>query len=327
MDPYVERTIQAHGYSVLELVGQGGFAVCYKVHSSQYNRKFAMKIINLSKLDAQRKMGFRTSFLNETQALSRMTHPNIISLYDHFEEGEHLYLVLEFCDGGSLGDDLKKGIKFSDKDLIRYVSELALAINFIHKRLIVHHDIKPANILRDSFGRTKLADFGLAKEYKAPQSEYFKGSVPYMAPEVLDRHTYDPFKADVWSFGVTVFQLTTGQLPFRGESISDIKERILSGFIPKLPNAPRFIQEVLRCSLIYAADNRSSMSHIVSLLGKYERNASSPSINIIPKRPRCFSPMMRAGISTLTLARVKSSTPSKLSPAKSLLQLPVENVI
>ena len=327
MNPEVEKIIQARGYTVIELIGQGGFAQCFKVYSSKYNREFAMKIINLSILDPSKKMGFRTSFLNETQALSKMTHPNIISLYDHFEESEHLFLVLEYCNGGSLGDDIKKGIHYTDKELIKYVSELALALNFTHKRLIVHHDIKPANILRDSFNRTKLADFGLAKEYKVPHSEYFKGSVPYMAPEVFARQNYDPFKADVWSFGVTVYQLATGQLPFRGESLSDIKEHILSGFIPKLQNAPIFIQEVLRYSLIYSPENRASMSQIVNIIGKYERNASSPNINIVSKRPRCFSPMMKAGLSTLSLTRIKSTTPSKLTPSKSMLTLPVDNAI
>lgn len=223
---------QKNNYEFLTVLGIGGSSVVFKVHSNKYRSTFfAAKVIPKS-------FG---SVLLDLAALKSLIHSYIISIYDFFEDEQNFYLITEFCSNGSLSNLIKSGQICSKGDMIFYMKKLANAIYFCHSKGIAHRDIKPSNILLDSYGRPKLIDFGICEMLYADDiladdenddTGYFEarrkgqvklikkfyGSAPYLSPEIILKEPYDPFMADVWSLGVTFFEIVTGSLPWNPES-------------------------------------------------------------------------------------------------------------
>ena len=216
----IEKTLDQRDYDSPELVGTGSSAYVYKVHSRRYDCQFAVKVSPLAG-------EFSYQNENEVAALKRLWHPNIIRMYDNFTDSRYRYVVLDFCET-SLHDILASSGPLLEPKLISFIRQICDAVQFCHSRGIVHLDIKPANILLDRYGRPQLADFGLSRICE-PGSicEDRKGSLVFMAPEVLAGSKFDPFKADVWSTGITLFALATGDVPWT--DYSDIKSTISRG--------------------------------------------------------------------------------------------------
>ena len=216
-------------YQLCEELGRGRFGVVYCCFStaSQSHASFACKSIykhSLSDATDRRCLDAEPKILRLLSAC-----PNILRLHDVYEDDDHIHLVTDLCDGGDLFDRLSSGNRFSEPDAAAILKQLTAAIAFCHRIGVAHRDIKPDNILFDSRGRLKLADFGSA-EFFGVESEMSGGvGTPYyVAPEVLMGRDYGE-KVDVWIAGVILYIMLAGVPPFYGDGAAETFEAVVRG--------------------------------------------------------------------------------------------------
>ena len=201
---------------ILELVGQGGMGIVYKARQRSLDRIVALKILPL---DTAGDPAFEERFVRESRTLAQLTHPNIVTVFDSGKAGGFFYLVMEYVDGVNL----RKAIATRDltpADALEVVRQVCDALQHAHDAGVVHRDIKPENILLDSRGRVQIADFGLAKllgrtpiEISLTATHQVLGTFRYMAPEQIERPMSVDHRADIYSLGVVLYELLTGELP------------------------------------------------------------------------------------------------------------------
>ena len=218
-----------HDYLLGEPVGHGSYANVFLVYSNKYNQNFVVKISDFSGTKAHK---IDEATKSEVDALCQLDHPNIISIYDHFSHDPYYFIILEYCEGGSLYDILLKNGPLNLKEISIYFKQVFSALIYCHSKSISHSDLKPSNILIDKHGRPKLADFGLSQKFiLGKRTSTFCGSKPYMAPELWSRKAYDPKSADVWSLGCTIFLLATGKLPWNTSNELQMERMIKAGVV------------------------------------------------------------------------------------------------
>ena len=200
-----------------ELIGQGGMGFVFRARQRHLDRDVALKVLHS---ELQQDPAFAKRFEREAQALAKLNHPNIVSVYDsgRTEAGDY-YLVMEYVDGVNLRDVLHGG-HLDPKKALAVVPQVCEALQYAHDKGIVHRDIKPENILLDSRGQVKIADFGLAKLLDpSSQNENLSnvgqrmGTAHYMAPEQARNPTEVDHRADIYSLGVVFYEMLTGELP------------------------------------------------------------------------------------------------------------------
>ena len=206
-----------HGYQFIRQIGEGSFAKVFEVSSLKYRTTFCAKVMEID-----RSLIDESGSLNdpELMILRNLDHPNVIRIYDCFVCEDYLFLIFEMCNGGSLANIMERR-RLSHPEVLRWFREVVNALAVCHSQGIAHRDIKPDNIFIDAYNRAKVADFGLSTMLAKGQKMCAGacGSPNYVAPEMLTQPDYDPFKADVWSLGVTVYQMATGTLPWN-ESVT-----------------------------------------------------------------------------------------------------------
>lgn len=202
-------------YEILGSIGQGGMSVVFKARQPRLDRMVALKILPPS-LAAQ--PGFAERFTREARALARLAHPHIVAVYDFGERAGFYYLVMEFVDGVNLRQALRAGI--TPEQALQLVPRVCEALQFAHDRGVLHRDIKPENILLDRAGTPKLADFGIAKLAGEPGAATgltatgaALGTAVYMAPEQIEKPATVDHRADIYSLGVVLYEMLTGELP------------------------------------------------------------------------------------------------------------------
>ncbi|XP_019848649.1 PREDICTED: ribosomal protein S6 kinase alpha-3 [Amphimedon queenslandica] len=204
-------------FELVKVLGQGSFGKVFLVRrlvGHDAGKLYAMKVLKKATLKVRDRI--RTKM--ERDILADVRHPFVVALEYAFQTEGKLYLVLEFLRGGDLFTRLSKEVMFTEEDVKFYLAELALALHHLHGLGIVYRDLKPENILLDADGHIKLTDFGLSKESVDDKKTFsFCGTVEYMAPEVVNRKGHD-ITADWWSFGVLMYEMLTGSLPFQGEN-------------------------------------------------------------------------------------------------------------
>ena len=222
----IKATMDAHNYAYERPCGRGGFAAVHIVRSRRYDMTFCVKVsIKPPNLDENGKS-------SEIETLFSLTHPFIIRMYEYFTDDCYLYIVLEYCPGGSLDDVVKKTGRLTGDRLLQICRQSSVALKSCHDQRVAHRDIKPANLLLDQYGRLKLADFGLSMALGDGElMRQRAGSRPYMAPEIVQRHAYDPFKADVWALGVTFYVIMMGKLPWAFNSQRELELAITMGMV------------------------------------------------------------------------------------------------
>lgn len=221
----LKDSLSSHGYELQEQIGRGGFATVYKVRHVAYDRVFALKVLHGERASE----GIKRTFQNEIQLLKKSPHQNVIQIYNYFEDDEqNMYIALEYCPNGSLMDLIKKTKGLEDSQFLSIAKQILSAITYMHSINVSHGDIKPDNILFDEYNRPKLGDFGLGhfRTSTAGLDNVYDCSPAYAPPEVLRRKPYDPYKADIWSFGVTCYQMIEGMLPFKFFSFVDIINKV-----------------------------------------------------------------------------------------------------
>ncbi len=199
---------------ILRLVGRGGMGAVFEVRQKNLDRIVALKVFLYKPGDPE----FAARFQREARALAKLNHPNIITVHD-FGEREHLhYLVMEFVDGLNLRQVTSEE-KLSPEMALQMVPQLCDALQYAHDRGVIHRDIKPENLLLDTSGRIKIADFGLAKltgsgnQGTLTHTRQVMGTLNYMAPEQRERPTEVDHRADIYSLGVVIYEMLTGELP------------------------------------------------------------------------------------------------------------------
>jgi len=205
------------GLEILEVAGQGGMGTIYKARQPQLDRMVALKILSP---ELGRDPAFADRFSREAQALAKLNHSNIVNIFDFGQAGGFFYFLMEYVDGVTLRTLIdQKQVPVEEAQ--RIVIEICHALQYAHEEGIVHRDIKPSNILLDKKGRVKIADFGLARlmgkrakdTSAASQTSVVMGTPHYMAPEQLERPGKVDLRADIFSVGVVLYEMLTGELP------------------------------------------------------------------------------------------------------------------
>jgi serine/threonine protein kinase len=220
-------------YEVLGKIGQpGGMAVVFKAKHQSLEVIRAIKKLHFHLVSST---SILQRFENEAKALSILEHPNIVKVYDFFREEDNYYLIMEYVDGSSLAEVLKKA-PLSEKVALNYLKQILSTMAFAHSKKILHRDIKPSNILINSKGEVKVVDFGIAKmmDRKGVTSTGFTmGSPWYMSPEQIVGHKLDE-RSDIYSLGITLFEMLTAKVPFDDTSEYKIYEKHQKESIPLL---------------------------------------------------------------------------------------------
>jgi predicted Ser/Thr protein kinase len=203
-------------FEIISFIGKGGMGAVYKARQPGLDRLIALKILPPA---VGNDPGFAERFNREARALARLSHPNIVAVYDFGKAGELHYLVMEFVDGANLREVERAG-KLSPEQALAIVPQICDALQFAHNEGIVHRDIKPENLLMDKKGRVKITDFGIAKiinltEGKASLTgaKDVMGTPHYMAPEQIEKPQTVDHRADIYSLGVVFYEMLTGELP------------------------------------------------------------------------------------------------------------------
>ncbi|KXJ17060.1 Ribosomal protein S6 kinase alpha-2 [Exaiptasia diaphana] len=217
-------------FELLKVLGQGSFGKVFLVRKfvgADAGTLYAMKVLKKATL----KVRDRVRTKKERDILVDVQHPFIVRLHYAFQTEGKVYLILDFLRGGDLFTRLSKEIMFTEEDVKFYLAELALALDHLHKIGIIYRDLKPENILLDANGHIAITDFGLSKESEQDQKTYsFCGTVEYMAPEVVNRRGHSQ-AADWWSYGVLMYEMLTGSLPFQGKDRKDTMTMILNSVL------------------------------------------------------------------------------------------------
>jgi serine/threonine protein kinase len=214
-------TLQLPGYSILRQIGQGGMGIVLEARQQSLDRRVAIKVLMP---ELARDSVFASRFDREAAALARLTHPNIVTIYERGRSGDYLFFIMEYVDGrdGEAPEDLRqfnRGMPPDSRTIRRVILEVAGALAFAHEQGIIHRDVKPSNILIDRHGRAKITDFGIAAVVNDPERLQLTGGngpmgTPiYMAPEQRRNAAMVDARADIYSLGVVLYELLTGELP------------------------------------------------------------------------------------------------------------------
>lgn len=235
---------QIKGYELRERIGTGGFGAVYKAYQSTIGREVAIKII-LPGLANQ--PDFIRRFESEAQLVARLEHPHITPLYDYWRDPEGAYLVMRWLRGGSLRDSLQSGA-FELRAAALLLDQIAGALSLAHRNGVIHRDIKPANILLDEDGNAYLTDFGIAKDLNLPtnhtQHDAIIGSLDYISPEQARSEPVTP-RTDIYSLGVTLYEIITGNHPFENMSSVERLYKHINEPLPEIITLEPDVQEAV----------------------------------------------------------------------------------
>uniref|UniRef100_A0AAQ4PFX5 Ribosomal protein S6 kinase n=1 Tax=Gasterosteus aculeatus aculeatus TaxID=481459 RepID=A0AAQ4PFX5_GASAC len=233
-------------FQLLKVLGQGSYGKVFlvrKIRGVDRGQLYAMKVLKKATL----KVRDRVRSKMERDILAEVNHPFIVKLHYAFQTEGKLYLILDFLRGGDLFTRLSKEVMFTEDDVKFYLAELALALDHLHSLGIIYRDLKPENILLDEEGNIKITDFGLSKEAidHDKRAYSFCGTIEYMAPEVVNRRGHTQ-SADWWSFGVLMFEMLTGSLPFQGKDRKETMALILKAKLGMPQFLSTEVQSLLR---------------------------------------------------------------------------------
>ncbi|KAG7492898.1 hypothetical protein MATL_G00019780 [Megalops atlanticus] len=213
-------------YRLLKTIGKGNFAKVKLARHVLTGREVAVKIIDKTQLNPTSLQ----KLFREVRIMKILNHPNIVKLFEVIETEKTLYLIMEYASGGEVFDYLVAHGRMKEKEARAKFRQIVSAVQYCHQKRIVHRDLKAENLLLDADMNIKIADFGFSNEFTiGSKLDTFCGSPPYAAPELFQGKKYDGPEVDVWSLGVILYTLVSGSLPFDGQNLKELRERVLRG--------------------------------------------------------------------------------------------------
>ncbi|XP_073792053.1 serine/threonine-protein kinase MARK2 isoform X21 [Danio rerio] len=213
-------------YRLLKTIGKGNFAKVKLAKHILTGKEVAVKIIDKTQLNSSSLQ----KLFREVRIMKLLNHPNIVKLFEVIETEKTLYLVMEYASGGEVFDYLVAHGRMKEKEARAKFRQIVSAVQYCHQKCIVHRDLKAENLLLDADMNIKIADFGFSNEFTLGNKlDTFCGSPPYAAPELFQGKKYDGPEVDVWSLGVILYTLVSGSLPFDGQNLKELRERVLRG--------------------------------------------------------------------------------------------------
>ncbi|MBN1997306.1 serine/threonine-protein kinase [candidate division KSB1 bacterium] len=303
-------------YKILEKIGQGGMGIVYKAEDSKLKRIVALKFLphhlTINETD-------KTRFMQEAQAACAINHPNVCVIHDIQEYEDQQFIVMEYIEGKTLGEHIEssKSARLNLDEIIDYAIQIAEALEAAHEKSIIHRDIKSENIMVNSKNQIKVMDFGLAKlkgSAKLTKSSSTVGTIAYMSPEQIQGHDIDA-RSDIFSFGVVLYEMLTGTLPFKGDYEAAVTFAILN-------QPPDPVQK-------YRPDLSSELLHILNrALEKEPENRYQTIRDVLIDLKRLKRDSQKPADSDLAtkIEHVTNGTPHK-SKRKWLVFLPVPFLI
>ena len=256
-------------YKIVKLLGEGSFGKAYLAKSDgQEDKKYVIKQVIMDGMTDQEK---RESF-NEAAILKKLDHPNIIKFKEVFLQRkpvEALNIVTEFADGGDLGQKIENQKKkpFPESQILDYITQICLALQHVHKKKILHRDLKSGNVFLMKSGIVKLGDFGISKGLKSTweKAKSTVGTPYYLAPEIINNQPYDS-KCDIWALGVLLYELMTFKMPFNAVSLPLLSIKINRGVYKPPPSTySSEIRDLLKRCLTIDPEKRPSINEILQL--------------------------------------------------------------
>ncbi|MEI7714049.1 MAG: protein kinase, partial [Rhodospirillales bacterium] len=247
-------------YEIKRQLGKGAMGTVYEGWDPIIERRVAIKTVNLPDATDPETEEALARFRREAQAAGRLTHPNIVGVFDYGETGDVAYIVMEYIDGPPLKNLLDKQERFTIPNTVRIMNDLLAGLQFSHERGVVHRDIKPANLMLTSGGQAKIADFGIARieSSSMTQAGTVLGTPAYMSPEQIMGLVVDS-RSDIYSSGVLLYQLLTGERPFEGGMSASMHKALNTE--PPLPSqisvtAPAGFDAVVRKAMAKRPEDR-----------------------------------------------------------------------
>ena len=308
------QRILARRYELQELIGGGGMADVYKAQDKLLDRAVAVKILHQQYAnDAE----FVEKFRREATAAAKLAHPNIVNIYDVGEDGGSQYIVMEYVSGPTLKEVIQQKGCLEPIEAVRIAKEIASALESAHRNNLVHCDIKPHNILVMPDGHIKVTDFGIARAVSASTMTYsgsVMGSVHYFSPEQA-KGTVITTKSDVYSLGVVLYEMLTGQLPFNGEtSVSIALKHLQEEPVPIRqlnPSIPPVLEAIVQKAMSKDPADRPSSTELYADLNQAkamltDRGASQEAVSNDP-----FATRMIPRITPEMMAEQRSERPAQ----------------
>ena len=249
-----KEELQVPGYDIEERIGRGGMASVYRARQHTFDRDVALKVL---KSDLSEDESFCQRFVQESLIVAKLHHSNIVQVYDVGEFQNNFYIAMEYLNGGDLNAALKKGIPV--KHTVKIIKQAASALDFAHRKGIIHRDIKPDNIMFREDGAAVLTDFGIAKEIHSDldltQTGLIVGTPKYMAPEQI-RGASPSAQADIYSLGILLFQCLTDEVPFHGKDMVSTAYKHFNDPVPQLPPLVAVFQPIVEKMLAKEPEDR-----------------------------------------------------------------------
>jgi CheY-like chemotaxis protein len=285
-------------YEILERLGAGGMGTVFKARHRRMKRVVALKVLPRHSGQAE---SFVQRFQREVEVISQLSHPNVVMAYDAGEADLGHYLVMEFVNGQDLSNCVQRNGPFAVTEAVNLLVQAARGLEYAHSRGIIHRDVKPANLLRDTSGVVKVADLGLARlsaglagggNSSITQAGGIMGTVDYMPPEQAFDSTAVDHRADVYSLGATLHYLLTGQPPYRGDNVMATLFKHSTASVPSLsaarPDVPAALDAVFKKMMAKTpAERQQSMAEVIREL---ETLAISPAAPPVPAAPGTPAP-------------------------------------
>ncbi|XP_022531996.2 serine/threonine-protein kinase MARK2 isoform X12 [Astyanax mexicanus] len=286
-------------YRLLKTIGKGNFAKVKLARHVLTGKEVAVKIIDKTQLNSSSLQ----KLFREVRIMKLLNHPNIVKLFEVIETEKTLYLVMEYASGGEVFDYLVAHGRMKEKEARAKFRQIVSAVQYCHQKCIVHRDLKAENLLLDADMNIKIADFGFSNEFTLGNKlDTFCGSPPYAAPELFQGKKYDGPEVDVWSLGVILYTLVSGSLPFDGQNLKELRERVLRGKyrIPFYMSTD--CENLLKKFLILNPTKRGSLEQVMKdrwMNVGYEEEELKPYIEPQPdyKDPKRTDIMLQMGYS------------------------------
>ncbi|HCI80265.1 MAG TPA: hypothetical protein DHW02_11315, partial [Ktedonobacter sp.] len=312
-----------------KLIGRGGMGAVYVAQQTRPRRLVAVKVLLPDLIDNQKYNEFLARFRREADIVAQLQQVNIIPIYEYGEQDGIPYLVMPYLSGGSLQQILSQQRLLSLTDVMRYISQAAAALDYAHAHHVIHRDLKPANFLLADDGRLVLTDFGIARMLQdnvstssetLTRADTILGTPQYMAPEMFTGATVD-YHADIYALGIILYQMLSGQVPFKGDTFYTLAKMHVQDAPPSLrnlrPDLPPQIDAIVQTALAKSPENRfqsagalaQSLQHVLTLTLKVDSFATAE--KTIPATPVPFiasKDSIRQNVEALPTAHESANT-------------------